>query len=197
MNTTIRDDDLGSLSDLFVASHDRPQHLQSLTPEDLPAFARVLLVTDGTVTHMLRAHYREPIHVDVLDHTFEVLSEPLPWLQASTGDEILIRKVALKGARSGTIYCQATSWIALERLTPQMREDIIQMRRSIGHVLLANFSENRRELLWYGAANTSSKASEGEPLPLERAYRVISQEHPLMIISETFAPLISRPSSDS
>lgn len=191
MNTTIRDEDLGSLGDLFVASGDRPPHLSSLAADELPAFARVLLVTDGTVTHMLRAHFREPIHVEVLDHTFEPLSAPLPWLEAAKGDEILIRKVALKGAGTNTIYCQATSWIALERLSPQMRDDITQMRRSIGHVLLANFSENRRELLWYGAAPKDPLSDGTKAQPLERAYRVISQERPLMIISETFAPLIS------
>jgi chorismate-pyruvate lyase len=184
MMTTICNDDMGALVDLFIADHDRPDHLDAVAVENLEAFARVLLVTDGTVTHMLRAHFREPINVEVLNHDFQNLEHTNPWLEAKVGDDILKRKVALIGASTGHVYCHATSWIALERLSNGMREDIIKMRRSIGNVLLANFSENRRELLWCGQTKQDQF--------LERAYRVISGGVPLMIIAETFGPAISR-----
>lgn len=192
MSTTIRDEDLGSLKDLFRAMKDRPAHLDDMNPESLPAFARVLLVTDGTVTHMLRAHFREAIHVDVLSQELESLADPVPWLEADKGEDILVRKVALKGASTGTPYARATSWIALGRLSPQMKSDIVELRRSIGHVLLANFSENRREMLWFGGAATEGTA--GQSRSLERAYRVIAGGKPLMIIAETFSPEITRQS---
>lgn len=182
MTATICNDDMDALADLFVANQDRPSHLDTVAVENLGAFARVLLVTDGTVTHMLRAHFREPINVEVRSHDFQNLEQPNPWLKAKSGDEILIRKVALIGATTGKTYCHATSWIALERLSSDMRDDIVKMRRSIGNVLLANFSENRRELLWYGETK--------EERSLERAYRVISGGLPLMIIAETFTPTI-------
>jgi len=159
------------------------------------SFARVLLVTDGTVTHMLRAHFREPINVKVLSHDFQSLEAPEPWLQAKAGDEILLRKVALIGARTGRTYCLAKSWIALERLSPDMRADIDSMQRSLGRVLLANFSENRRELLWFGRTqNGASQFEEGstetQGQTLERTYRVISGGVPIMMITEAFAPSI-------
>lgn len=174
------DDDLHALSDLFVAEHERPSHLKAIEPDTLPAFARVLLVTDGTVTHMLRAHFREPVAVTVEAHNFTTLEDDLPWLGAAKGREILIRDVTLTGETSERLFARARSHIALDRLPPEMREDIVTMRRSIGNVLLANFSENRRELLWHGL-------NDGR---LERTYRVIAGGKPLMIITETFAPLI-------
>jgi len=195
MNTKICNDDMDALANLFVAASDRPAHLNPVKIEDLCAFARVLLVTDGTVTHMLRAHFREPINVKVLSHDLQSLEAPKPWLQAKTGDEILLRKVALIGARTSRIYCLAKSWIALERLSPDMRADIDSMQRSLGSVLLDNFSENRRELLWYGRTqNGESQFEQGntkaQDQTLERAYRVISGGVPIMTIAETFAPSI-------
>ena len=116
MTTTICNDDMEALANLFVAVSDRPAHLSYIKIEDLCAFARILLVTDGTVTHMLRAHFREPINVKVLSHDLQTLEAADPWLQAKPGDEILLRKVALIGAKTGHTYCLASSWIALERL---------------------------------------------------------------------------------
>ena len=195
MATKICDDGMDALADLFVATNDRPAHLSPVQIEDLSAFARVLLVADGTVTHMLRAHFREPINVEVLSHDFQSLEAPIPWLQANIGDEILLRKVELIGATTGRVYCLATSWIALERISPDMRDAIVTQRQSIGSVLLSHFNENRRELLWCGRVQndensfeTDSAETQGQTL--ERAYRVISGGVPLMIIAETFAPSI-------
>jgi len=195
VTTTICNDDMDALANLFVAASDRPAHLNSVKIEDLCAFARVLLVTDGTVTHMLRAHFREPINVKVLSHDLQSLEAPEPWLQAKPGDEILLRKVALIGARTGRTYCLAKSLIALERISPDMHADIVSMRLSLGSVLLANFSENRRELLWFGRTQNgesqfeeNSTKTQGQTL--ERAYRVISGGVPIMTIAETFAPSI-------
>lgn len=179
------DDDLTTLGDLFIAEDARPSHLAPIEPDTLPAFARVLLVTDGTVTHMLRAHFREPVEVRVEAHEFVGAGDARPtnheWLETPDDADILIRDVVLVGETSGRLFARARSWIALDRLTPQMREDIIAMRRSIGNVLLAHFSENRRELLWHGLTQEKT---------LERTYRVIAGGRPLMVITETFAPLI-------
>jgi len=186
MTTTICNDDMDALARLFVAASDRPAHLSLIRIADLCTFARVLLVTDGTVTHMLRAHFHEPINVNVLSHDLQTLEAAEPWLQAKTGDESLLRKVALIGARTGRTYCFATSWIALERLSPDMRADVVSMQQSLGDVLLSNFSENRRELLWCG----STQDGESQFQNLERAYRVISGGVPIMMIAETFTPVI-------
>lgn len=179
------DDDLTTLGDLFIAEDARPGHLAPVEPDALPAFARVLLVTDGTVTHMLRAHFREPVEVRVEAHEFVGAGDARPtnheWLETPDDADILIRDVVLVGETTGRLFARARSWIALDRLTPQMREDIIAMRRSIGNVLLAHFSENRRELLWHGLTQEKT---------LERTYRVIAGGKPLMVITETFAPLI-------
>ena len=181
MSTRTQDDPLGSLGDLFAASHDRPADLAEVRPDDLPAFARVLLITDGTVTHMLRAHYREPVDVFVETHEFIDLGEDNPWLEAKAGAPVLVRDVSIMGAETGRQFATARSWLMLDRMPEDMREDIVSMRRSIGNVLLARFSENRRELLWHGLRDGNR---------LERAYRVIAGGKPIMIISECFAPLV-------
>jgi chorismate-pyruvate lyase len=181
MSTATRDDPLATLGDLFIAQSERPDHLTPVDPATLPAFARVLLITDGTVTHMLRAHFCEPVEVRVEAHDFTAPTEDDPWLGTPEGAQILVRDVTLSGASSGRLFARARSHIALDRLTPQMREDITTMRRSIGNVLLAHFSENRRELLWQGLTPRGC---------LERTYRVIAGGKPLMVITETFEPLI-------
>lgn len=189
------DDDMGALGDLFVAMDACPGHLNPAIADSLAPFARVLLVTDGTVTHMLRAHYREPIEVQVLGHQEDRLLEEDPHLEAPAGEQILVRDVALKGATSGQLFCRATSRILLGRMPEGMRDDIVSMRRSLGHVLLAHFSENRRELLWYGTyAEPGSLFSDQKGgQVLERAYRVISLQRPVMVITEVFAPFVLRP----
>lgn len=188
------DDDLDTLGDLFIAEDARPDHLNAVEPDALPAFARVLLVTDGTVTHMLRAHFREPVEVRVEAHDFVTASKDHKWLETPDGADVLVRDVVLVGEASGRLFARARSFIALDRLTPDMREDIVTMRRSIGNVLLAHFSENRRELLWHGtaAANPDFFPASGKTGhdTLERTYRVITGNRPLMVITETFAPLI-------
>lgn len=189
------DDDMGALSDLFVAEAARPAHLTPALINELAPIARVLLVTDGTVTHMLRAHYREPVEVHVLAHTQQQLEQDDRHLELAKGEEILVRDVALVGAASGTVFCRARSLIVLKRMPAGMRDDIVSMRRSLGHVLLANFSENRRELLWHGTYNEPGDLFPETPneTVLERAYRVISNKQPLMIITEIFAPCILQP----
>ncbi len=184
------DDTLGALGDLFVVQEARPEHLSSTEPDTLPAFARVLLVTDGTVTHMLRAHFREPVEVRVEAHEYVTIDKDDSWLGCARGADILIRDVVLVGEKSRRLFARARSRIALGRLTPEMREDIVEMRHSIGNVLLARFSENRRELMWYGLGPADPDRFEGGPQTLERTYRVIAAGKPLMIITETFAPLI-------
>lgn len=187
------DDDLTTLGDLFIAEDARPDHLTPALPDALPAFARVLLVTDGTVTHMLRAHFREPVEVRVEGHEFVVAGNggfaTQKWLETPDGTDILIRDVVLVGETSGRLFARARSFIALDRLAPEMCEDIIAMRRSIGNVLLAHFSENRRELLWHGLRQ-DERENEASEQTLERTYRVIAGGKPLMVITETFAPLI-------
>lgn len=180
-NTRTCDDTLATLGDLFIAAEARPDHLSPIEPGALPPFARVLLITDGTVTHMLRAHFGEPIEVHVEAHDFTAPAEGNRWLGAPGGAQVLVRDVILTGATSGRLFARARSHIALDRLTPQMREDITAMRRSIGNVLLAHFSENRRELLWHGLTRRGC---------LERTYRVIAGGRPLMVITETFEPLV-------
>lgn len=181
MSTATRDDSLATLGDLFIAPEGRPNYLTPVEPGALAAFARVLLITDGTVTHMLRAHFGEPVEVSVEAHDFTAPAQGNPWLGTLPGGEVLVRDVTLSGASSGRLFARARSHIALDRMTPEMREDITTMRRSIGNVLLAHFSENRRELLWHGLTGHGC---------LERTYRVIAGGEPLMVITETFEPLI-------
>ena len=85
--------------------------------------------TDGTVTHMLRAHFREPVEVRVEAHDFTTLDEDaLPWLEASKGREILV------------LYCpRREATYKVSAITPD-DERIEQIQNELAGLLYANAS---------------------------------------------------------
>jgi len=74
---------------------------------ELPAFLRVLLTTDGTVTKSLEAYFWEPVAVEPVHQFSHCLERDAPYIECEQGAEVVVRSVQLKGKRTGTryVYC--------------------------------------------------------------------------------------------
>lgn len=149
---------------------------------DIPAFLRVLLSTDGTVTKSLEAFYWEPIEVVSAGQRLQPLAADEPLLQKRRGEEILERRVHLVGMRSGTLYANACSIIASQALPTEVREGLSAGRLGIGELLRDSGFETFREIIDYGHSKPAGH--------VWRRYLIRMRSQPLILIREEF-PLAS------
>ncbi len=154
---------------------------------------RLIFSTDATVVRILEACFAERIR------TAELAQEITPALAGDVdlelgGDEsVLRRSTLLQGRRTGRNYIYAESNIVLDRLPPSLREDLLSTSQPIGRLLIRGRVETFRELLRSGQApigprGPSLGARSNDMLPC-RTYRVIVGGHPVMRITEHFAPV--------
>jgi chorismate-pyruvate lyase len=165
-----------------------------IDPEVLKELHRILLTTDGTVTDILEANFRERMVVVAL-HQEEVAADTLPpaqqallGLAAPPGGEALKREIVLRGEISESAHLYATSVISLDRLEPALRVGLLEKKKPIGHLLLEyriptfkEIVEVRRE-----PAGTLGKVfaiAENAPM-LSRTYVMSIDRQPLMLITE-------------
>ena len=145
----------------------------------LPPILRVLLLTDGTVTHSLAAYFAEDIQVNCLS-------------QVQVGDEVIEREVMLVGELSGTEYAHAHSTIHTHLLDHEMRRRLDSRQAGIGELLNANNRETFREItrIHYchdlpGRPNPFKASTPGSQV-IARDYRIHTQQRPLILITEEF-----------
>lgn len=160
-----------------------------LAIDRLPAFLRVLLVTDGTVTKSLEAYFWEPITVEPVAQRTTVAARALPALDLAAGAAVLERQVRLIGAHRGDVYVYAESVLRLEALSAALREDLLAGRIGIGEMLRERGLETYREILDVG----SVAAPELSPLfgiavetVVYRTYRIFLHHRPAILITEKF-----------
>ena len=113
----------------------------------LPPFLRVLLATDGTVTRSLEAYFWEPIEVDILTHSYVNSDASYRDIDVEPGDEVLLRRVVLRGEFTRSAYVFAETVINTERVSLEMKRKLIEERRGIGELLLEGKEETYRELV--------------------------------------------------
>lgn len=179
---------------LFVAQDDKPATLREINLARLTPFQRGLLVTDGTVTRFIEAYALMPVEVVLLQQTKQVLSAENAWLQLSAGEEVISRQVVLQTHapdKSPTItHTYADSLIAPKRLSKYIQDGLEANKQGLGGLLRHSGLETRRELLWCGIETLTHLPSaiahlEGKTF-VSRAYRVFSDQEPLMLINEKF-----------
>ena len=116
---------------------------------------RVLLLTDGTVTHSLAAYFAEEIEVRCLRQArrpltpAEHLQLPLAAGTAAAG-VVIEREVLLLGCTSGTAYAHAYSTIRSDLLEPAIQELLDSAGTGIGELLSARNLETYREITHIG-----------------------------------------------
>ena len=179
---------------LFVAQDAKPEKLKEINLARLTPFQRGLLVTDGTVTRFIEAYTLTPVEVVPLQQTKQTLSTKHIWLKLSAGEQVISRQVVLQTHRqdepSPTIHTYADSLIVPQRLPTSLLDRLDSDKQGLGGLLLRSGLETRRELLWCGIETLRDLPSaiahlDGE-IFISRAYRVLADEVPIMLINEKF-----------
>ena len=182
------------MKSLFVAQDKKPATLKEINFARLTPFQRGLIVTDGTVTQFIEAYTFAPVEVMLLQQKKQTLSNPHNWLQLSAGEEVISRQVTLQThqeTESSPIICTyADSLIALKRLPKSILEGLESNKQGLGRLLQHSGLETRRELLWCGMETLTDLLPavaqlEGKTF-ISRAYLVLANQEPLMLINEKF-----------
>jgi chorismate-pyruvate lyase len=146
----------------------------------LPPILRVLLVTDGTVTRILEAHFQEQIEIRILKHE-ERVSEGVPRLE---------REVLLLGRQSGKVFAFAQTVAPLNALSEELRRALMSGRQGVGELLLEHRLETFREVTHTSLGEAGIRAKELRVNPkdpvVERKYSIHLHGREAFQISEVF-----------
>ena len=175
---------------VFIAQNSRPATLQDVNLGAINPFVRALLIIDGTVTKYIEAYTNEPVTVHLLEQTSHALCDDHQWLDAQRGAQVVCRQSMLVGDQTGCLRAFAESLIAVERLSPRMRQGLDSEPGGLGKILFDSGIETRREGLWFGREQLTELPGPVGALCdgdfLARTYRVIAGGAPLMMITERF-----------
>lgn len=164
--------------------------ITSIDTEALGLLQRIFLVCDGTLTDTLQAAVQEPISVVKLATESSITSAPIEELAVLAGEPILTRRVLLCGRHSERCYVYAESLIALSRVPPHFREELMHSDKPLGRLWTEHKLESRKELLGVSRVSLDWLArylgvSDDSDI-LMRRYRLASGGKPIMLISESF-----------
>lgn len=158
--------------------------------ESLTRFQRVLVGTDGTVTHILEAFAGEAMEVVKLVQAFDTTSDTDAELLAAAGDGVLRRRVILRGRRSGVTFLYADAVVAVDRLPPAVLEGLLDTDKPLGILLAEARAETFREILRVERVPAGSAAahfgSDPDAELICRTYRIIAGGRPVILITERF-----------
>ena len=156
----------------------------------LSPLQQILLTTDGTVTEILEAYAGEAMRVVKLEQATLDDAQPVPWLDAAHGGEILKRHILLQGAASRRNFLYAESRIAVAHLDERVRRGLLDSAKPIGLLLLEFRVETFKEILDCGRRPAGTLARHFAVVPdsrlVFRTYRMISGGRPVMLITEMF-----------
>ena len=159
-------------------------------PEPVSLMQRILLVTDGTVTHIVEAYAGEPIQIVKLEQSVGSWASESPDIHPTDDEPVIRRRVLLRGSRTQTNYVYAESVILSGRLHPAVREALMFKEEPIGRILTEGRVETFREVVRSGrqpagALGEYFGVDASEPL-IFRSYTVTAGERPIMLITEKF-----------
>lgn len=161
----------------------------SIAMDILPPILRTLLVTDGTVTKLLEAYFWEPINVVTQKLEACFLEQPLPWLQASSGERVLLRDVELRGVHSGRLYASAFSVVRLLAFDTTLVDALCLGEIGLGVLIRDSGLESYRELLELTAFSDMADLPvvvDIRPMRMQRSYRITAGGTPAILITECF-----------
>ena len=145
---------------------------------NLPAFLRVLLTTDGTVTKSLESWFWEAVAVRNLGQAYIRLEAAAPIIACAAGESVLQRRVELVGQQSERHFVLADSLIRTAILPPSVRADLEAGLVGIGEILRECNLETYREIVDLGYGH--------EKDTLWRTYRIVMGGEPFIQITEYF-----------
>ncbi|KAF5069454.1 chorismate--pyruvate lyase family protein [Methanobacterium aggregans] len=152
----------------------------------LSSAQKILLTTDGSVTAILDV-IKGHVHLETLVQKFQDADKDVAeLLDIDEGDTVNYRVVVM-GTEEPLIH--AVSYIPVERLENNFKEDLIKADIPIGRILKNHKIESRREIKTIYAERTNKETQEiyGTDSPmLARTYNIIHNGEVLIWIKETF-----------
>ncbi len=158
--------------------------------DELGVVPKILLTTDGTLTHILEAYAAEPVYLVKLDHSF--VTEPADRADYDlVGRERAVRRIILlRGSKSDTAYLFADSVVMLDRLPPPVAAGLLETDTPIGKLLFSSRAETFRRITEIGEEHDPGVAAHfdlrgDEPL-VYRTYQIVLDGQPVACITEKF-----------
>ena len=144
---------------------------------ELPPAARLLLATDGTVTHMLEALTGQQVTIDILDR--------------EVSGTTLHRTVALEKGKDSHPLVWARSKVNLSLLEDELADALVNGDIGIGDLLFEECTETRRDIVDMGAVfrddgDFPSFVDSQAAYLLQRRYRIYDNGDRIMTITEYF-----------
>lgn len=156
----------------------------------LTRFQRILVGTDGTVTHILEAYADEPIQVVKLFQAFDVSIDGDAALLLSEGERVLRRRVILRGKRSKRNLLYAEVVVVLGRIDGALLDGLVTTDKPIGILLREGRSETFREILGVDREPAGACAAHFGIDPdaelIGRTYRIVARQQPVILVTEKF-----------
>lgn len=168
---------------------------------------RLLLITDGRITDIIQAYSGETVKAVKLRHQLTISgsqflanssnstnlcqnSSRFSPLNSDRQCQLLDRSILLQGSQTKTNYLYADSKIVLERLSADIRDELIFSEQPIGKLLRENKIETYREILDCGIEPAGSLGEYFDTKPdaklIYRTYLVFIAGSPVMQITEKF-----------
>lgn len=159
-------------------------------PGALTPFQRVLVSTDGTVTHILEAYAGERVAVVKLVQAFDTSDAGDAALAVPGDEKVLRRRVLLRGVTSGRNLLHAEAVVVLDRIDPAVLDGLLATDQPIGVLLADNRTETFREILTVGCEPAGSVGEHFGVSPdselVSRTYRIVANGQPVILITEKF-----------
>ena len=171
---------------------------------ELDPFDRMLLTADGTVTTLLEACTAEQI---VTRATRQAGPASIDRLLTATGrwwhpddglldlaptDQLIVRRVSLRGARSGVAYVLAESLVVPDRLPAAVAERLHRDGASLGRLLAADSLETRRDVLHIDAVQAGEACEYLAVRPIarlwRRTYTIVTGRRTVAAVTEWLVP---------
>lgn len=157
---------------------------------DLDLIPRILFATDGTITHILEAYSGEPVDFVRLSSSEVVDGSIRDELGIGRDECALRRRSILQGRRSERSFVQADSVVVLDRLPPEVADELVHGRSSLLRLLTQRRIGTFRETIaeWEGrdeevAAQFGIDPSEPQ---VARTYQIVLGGRPAAWCTERF-----------
>jgi chorismate-pyruvate lyase len=151
---------------------------------------RILLATDGTLTHILEAYADEPVHLVKLSH--DLMTDPAlrAMFDLDQDERALRRVILLRGTKTDTTFVHADSVVMLDRLPASVATGLLDTDIPIGKLLYSCRAETCREILTVGQERDAVVASHFGAARAERllfrTYQILLEGRPVARITERF-----------
>lgn len=164
--------------------------LDGIDTARLTPLQRILLITDGTLTEILEAHFLERIELVKISERMLRVEECGSSFAADACEPVMERKINLRGAQSGLRYVYAESLVLVNRLESSFQTELLETNVPLGRLWRRHRLETYKEPVGIGTHDAADfqahlDGAEGASV-LGRTYDVFSARRLVMRISEYF-----------